>query len=216
MTLQTTASSGDPLNISEIKTEFGSSSTLLTSYYRGGGLVPNHEANAAIPASGSIKVLDFLGADKTFRCTINSGTYSTGGIVPATYYGYSTNLDGFTGTSFGSLSGYTYFGVSSSSLDQATIGGIYCASFFVVGPGGGGGGGGGPGGFVYVTALLLVGGDYTTTANWTSMTLTQTASVTLTRAAATSVTYYASGNYTKYTWATQTLNATGAVTMEIS
>ena len=206
MTLQSSA----PLTLNEIKTEFGNSSTLLTSYYRGGGSVPNHEANANIPTSGNIKVLDFLNTDKTFRCSMTSGSYSTGGIVPVYFYGYSKNLDGYPGTSFGSLSGYTYLGVSGSSLDQAIIGGLYGFQVFVAGPGGGGGGN-----FVYNTVLLLEGGDYTASSTWTSLTVSQSGSVTLTRAGATSATYFSSGNYTKYTWMTLSINGTGAISVEI-
>jgi hypothetical protein len=207
MTLQSTASGGNPLTINEIKAEFGGPNT-ITSYRRGGGYVPNHQANSAIPTSGTVGVLSFLSADKTFRSSITSGTTSSGGNT--TYFGYSKNLDGI-GT-FGSLTGYSLFGISASSTAQATIGGIYGTRLVIPFP------------FstvVYSTTFILEGGDYTASATWTSLTMTQIASVTVTRATASgstgSTTYNSGGNYTVYTWLnTQSINATGAVTFEIT
>lgn len=206
MTLQSTASSGNPLTINEIKAEFGGLNK-ITNYYRGGGYVPNHEANSVIPTSGNIKVLDFLSADKTFRSSITSGTSTNGSVV---YYGYSNNLSGIG--AFGSLTGYSLFGISASSTAQATIGEIYGTRLVIPFP------------FstvIYTTTFILEGGDYTSSATWTSLTMTQIASVTVTRATASgstgSTTYNSGGNYTVYTWLnTQSINATGAVTFEIT
>lgn len=50
-----------PIYLSQIKAEFGGDGR-LTSYYRGGGLVPNTPANAAVPTSGTIRVTNFYGA----------------------------------------------------------------------------------------------------------------------------------------------------------
>lgn len=205
MTLQSTASGANPLTINEIKAEFGGPTT-ITSYYRGGGYVPNHEANSGIPTLGNIKVLNFLSADKTFRSSITSGTAGNG--VNLTYYGYSKNLSGI-GYTFGSLTGYSLFGISASSTTQAIIGGIFTSRIVIPFP---------FSSTAYVTTLLLEGGDYTTSAIWTSLTITQaSSSVTVTRAAASQIRYLSTGNYTEYQWAgTQSINATGAVTFEIT
>lgn len=208
MTLQSSASGANPLTINEIKAEFGGPNT-ITSYYRGGGYVPNHDVNVGIPTSGNIKVLDFLSTDKTFRCSITAGQVSINPIGAfITYSGFSTNLDG-VGYSFGSiLSGATYCGISNSSLTQATLGGIYGASVTPVAIAG-------PQLTTYYTVLLLAGGDFTTSATWTSITLTQVTSITLNRTSATA-TYYSSGNYTKYSWGGQTVNGSGTVTVAIT
>ena len=211
MTLQSSASSGNPLTLNEIKAEFGGPNK-ITNYYRGGGYVPNHDTNSLIPTSGNINVLDFLSADKAFRCAITAGQqtiYPIGAII--VYTGYSTNLDG-VGYSFGSiLSGATYCGISGSSLTQATLGGIYSATVYPTGIAG-------PGGTTYSNVLLLAGGDFTASATWTTLTLTGTGGpVTYNRTSATSTTYYSSGNYTKYTWGGSLgIGGTGTVNVAIS
>ena len=211
MTLQSTASGGNPLTINEIKGEFGYTGSntgpnTLTSYRRGGGYVPNHQANAAIPTSGTVDVLNFLSTDKIFKSSITSGTSTSGTVV---YYGYSNNLSGIG--AFGSLTGYSLFGISASSTAQATIGGIFGTRVTISFP---------FPSITYTTTLILAGGDYTSSATWTSLTMTQTSSVTVTRATASGSTgttnYTSSGNYTTYTWFTQSINATGAVTFEIT
>ena len=44
-----------PISLSMIRTEFGLSGTVsMSQLYRGGGIVPNTPANAAVPTSGPI------------------------------------------------------------------------------------------------------------------------------------------------------------------
>ena len=58
MTLQTSGN----ICIGDLKTEFGSSANCLTSYYRGGGIVPDSSTNSGVPTSGNICLTDFYGA----------------------------------------------------------------------------------------------------------------------------------------------------------
>lgn len=52
-----------PISLNQIKTEFGATGTRsLTEFYRGGAYVPNISANSGVPTSGTISLLDFLGA----------------------------------------------------------------------------------------------------------------------------------------------------------
>lgn len=119
MTLQSTASGGNPLTINEIKGEFGyigsnSGPNTIASYRRGAGYVPNHQANANIPSSGTVRVLNFLGADRLFKPAITSG-YST----VATYLG-NINTEGYESGVLGSAT-YTTMGLSVSSLATTTL-----------------------------------------------------------------------------------------------
>lgn len=69
-------SSGE-IKISEIATEFGDTApNQMSEYYRGGGLVPNTPANAAVPTSGQIAVADFYGAQNraSVPLTISANT----------------------------------------------------------------------------------------------------------------------------------------------
>lgn len=51
------------ISLANIQTEFGGTDPIsLSEYYRGGGLVPNTPANAAVPTSGTIQLDDFYGA----------------------------------------------------------------------------------------------------------------------------------------------------------
>lgn len=59
MTLQ----ASPPITLADIKTEFGIAGTVgLTDLYRGGEHIPDTPANVGVPTSGSIDLLDFLGA----------------------------------------------------------------------------------------------------------------------------------------------------------
>lgn len=54
--------SSGAITLAMLQAEFGGSSPVsLSSYYRGGGLVPNSAQNAAIPTSGSISLSQFYG-----------------------------------------------------------------------------------------------------------------------------------------------------------
>lgn len=64
-----------PASLSKIRTEFGSGSTRLTGFNRGGGYVANHENNGAIATStGSLRLSQFLNTDK--NCEPTYGTNS--------------------------------------------------------------------------------------------------------------------------------------------
>ena len=97
--LQTTASSGNPLSLSEIKTEFvtGVNSGVtapnnLREYLRGSGLfadkVPNHSNNNGIAQSGTLNQLGFLGSGYNFISTGGSN-WQKGFLESGTqrYYG---------------------------------------------------------------------------------------------------------------------------------
>jgi hypothetical protein len=71
------------ISMSQIKTEFSGPNN-LTAYYRSGTYVPNTPANAAIPASGTIKLTDFYGASVAPAFTPVARTYTTGSSVTET------------------------------------------------------------------------------------------------------------------------------------
>ena len=61
MTLPTSGT----LTLGMIQTEFSApGGTGLTDFYRGGTYVPNSSANANVPTSGTISILDFYGASE--------------------------------------------------------------------------------------------------------------------------------------------------------
>lgn len=161
-----------PLALSQIKTEFGGGGT-LAAYYRGGGYVANHTANASIPTSGTIAISNFLGAEKNFTCSMTQGTdgYSV--------YGYAA---GYAGSI--SRSG---IGTSPSSTNQVTFDGFYDSYADI---------GFGP---FYVATIFAVSGNTTgtwwTTATWGSVSLSRSSS------AAPSGTYDGSGQ-TYWNWST--------------
>lgn len=52
-----------PISLNQIKAEFGATGTRsITEFYRGGAFVPNTSTNSNVPTSGTISLLDFLGA----------------------------------------------------------------------------------------------------------------------------------------------------------
>lgn len=71
--------------ITDIQTFFGGGGTniAISSYYKGGGLVPNIAGNSGVPTSGVISLSNFYGAVKTSSSTlpikVGSGTFSTKG-----------------------------------------------------------------------------------------------------------------------------------------
>ena len=139
--------------MSQIKTEFGGGGT-LAAYYRGGGYVANHTANASIPTSGTIAISNFLGAEKNFTCSMTIGTDGV------SVYGY------YTGTA-GSVS-RSGIGTSPSSTNQVTFEGFYDAYADI---------GFGP---FYVTTIFIVSGNNTgtwwTDATWSSISLSRASS----------------------------------------
>ena len=85
--------------VADIVDEFaGSAPYALTSYYRGGSLVPNTTANNSVPTSGAISLTDFFGASNTTSWTTT--------VTVAVVTGLFTQ-SGFLSGSFGSLSDST-------------------------------------------------------------------------------------------------------------
>lgn len=83
------------ISLLDIKGEFGGDGA-LTSYYRGGSLVPNTAANAGVPTSGSISVRDFLGASKSVvQLTDRTITHSPGISGTTGRAGIQLSLSGF-------------------------------------------------------------------------------------------------------------------------
>lgn len=130
MALQTSASVGDPLLMSEARTEFGQAGTVFLSGYKiGSGNVANHENNytspAAIPTSGTIFLKNLLGSDKDFES--NSWTkgsalnYST---TCFTSFTFSQNIRTYgyvgVGATYGTKGSIDVVGLSKSSTGQAT------------------------------------------------------------------------------------------------
>ncbi len=64
-----------PISIGDIQTEFGGTGPrALSSYKRGGGLVPNHEQNANIPTTNSnIALSKFYGTARNFEAILIAG-----------------------------------------------------------------------------------------------------------------------------------------------
>lgn len=70
-------SSGTLGFVTDVVAEFGGSSPYaLTDYYRGGSLVPDIGANSGVPASGTIALTDFYGAEATPTLTARAGTFN--------------------------------------------------------------------------------------------------------------------------------------------
>lgn len=79
MTLQ----SSPPISLNQILAEFGAPvGTPLSALHRGGTWVPNSPANAGVPTSGPISVLDFLGASAQ-AVNIPNDTIAALSISPA-------------------------------------------------------------------------------------------------------------------------------------
>lgn len=73
-----------PISLNQIKTEFGATGTRsLTEFYRGGSYVPNIPANSGVPTSGSISLLDFLGASNLVMPAWGPGLVRSNSTAPA-------------------------------------------------------------------------------------------------------------------------------------
>lgn len=73
MTLQSSASAGDPLKFSEIQAEFtpqGSASN-FRAYLKGAGIVQSNDIVPNVPTSGTMNILNFLGAE-CLHATLNN------------------------------------------------------------------------------------------------------------------------------------------------
>lgn len=129
----TTPASGQ-ISSADISGEFGGSAPHnLNEYYRGGGLVANHQNNSGIPTSGQIKMSDFYGTDIDYESFghVPFSTYSfidfgDGNIQYTYYYGIDrTNLTGLAPGGMGTLSSTKQIGKSKSDLTQANTHGFY-------------------------------------------------------------------------------------------
>ena len=77
MTLQASASVGDPLTFSEIKTEFAATATNLRAYLKGQGIVDSNDIAPNVPSTGTISILNFLGAARV-DIVVNLPQYNAG------------------------------------------------------------------------------------------------------------------------------------------
>lgn len=88
MALQSTANTANPLKFSEIKTEFAASANNLRAYLKGAGIVDSNDTAPNVPSSGTISILDFLGAARVtfvgYTDTYNSGSATINPPVGAT------------------------------------------------------------------------------------------------------------------------------------
>lgn len=132
MTLPTSGT----LTLGMIQTEFSApGGTGLTDFYRGGTYVPNSSANANVPTSGTISILDFYGASKASpSLTVTASPTSASGSaevitipldgVIVTTNSVTVTASGGTGTgytySWSRISGSVLIGVSSSTANTVT------------------------------------------------------------------------------------------------
>lgn len=90
-----TFKSSGSVSISELQTFFGTSAGALSSYYRGGGVVPNVSQNSGIPTSGQISLSNFYGASNVATPTPQVRLAVSVNFLPyraGTYYGYWTDV----------------------------------------------------------------------------------------------------------------------------
>lgn len=118
--------SSAPINLSEVKTEFGGGQT--QSYYRrGNGAVANHSNNIAIPTSLPIDLLDFLGGSKNFNSAGGTTwTSAESNVGTDTYFGVNRGLfpgGGFL-NSLGTRGSYYQVGKSYSDTTTTNIDGV--------------------------------------------------------------------------------------------
>lgn len=120
-----------PISLSMIRTEFGVSGTVsMSQLYRGGGVVPNTSANAAVPTSGTIKVSNLYGATKVSLSVTATDIYNSvfrGSGDPADIYmsgTTSTTVIGNVGPvtySWEKVSGSPSMSISSSTAANPTF-----------------------------------------------------------------------------------------------
>jgi len=118
-------SSGLPIALTDIETEFGGTApTSIDEYYKGGLYVPNTAANASIPTSGEIEMADFYGASNAVDSTPDSFTFTdvTGASLSTTYTSNQITVSGLgSGVSATvSVSGGTYSKNSASYTSSST------------------------------------------------------------------------------------------------
>jgi len=194
MSLQTSASSGNPLTLLEIDTEFGGPAVpKLTDFYKAGGYVPPHQCNSTVPTSGRINVLDFLGRDVVFRCVMTTGYALTGDGNGSFYSGYSSSPS--FGFSLGTQSGNSTIGLANNSVNTCTPAALYTLAAW----------NNKLSQYEYYTIFAVASStDFSngTTYPWTNIIITPTSPsgspVTLIRSSATPPTF--DGSYTRWTW----------------
>ena len=174
--------------VADIVDEFaGSAPYALTSYYRGGSLVPNGPAaNNSIPTSGAISLTNFLGSVNTQT----TGNYTIG--IAASFIGLGNSVFGFNANgqagSFGTISTNT---IDFSGFD-VTIGGVYASSANL---------------FFYVTSHVSDSG-------WISMAVGGTTYNRADAGFSQSNSAAFGGNYTLWTWnASSAIATSGTVTV---
>jgi hypothetical protein len=126
MTLQASASSGDPLSLREIMGEFGDDGTAsLRDFNRGGSYVPNITLNNNISTSpGSLTILQFLGGTVAGWQDDFVGLAGTSGINPgAAGCSFTIQADGTydatisgAGGGFGAFTDHRWRGAGSSTV----------------------------------------------------------------------------------------------------
>lgn len=107
-----------PINLSQIKTEFGGGSppNNLTAYYRGGSYVPS-QASTNIPTSGTIKLQDFLGTSMPKLVYSQTTGQQYFFCSPYVYSGYiGSGSFSFATAGLGSMSNYSYSGATILAL----------------------------------------------------------------------------------------------------
>lgn len=92
MTLQSSASGADPLTFSEIRTEFSyqGTSTSFRAYLKNAGIVDSDDDAPSVPTSGTMNMLNFLGAGMRLgmisnQSALNYSLNGIGGTATATY-----------------------------------------------------------------------------------------------------------------------------------
>lgn len=131
-----------PISLSMIRTEFGVSGTVsMSQLYRGGGIVPNTSANAAVPTSGTIKVSNLYGATKVSLSVTATDIYNQvfrGSGDPAMIYMSGTTSTTVTGNvgpvtySWEKVSGSPSMNISSSTAANPTFSANVSANATVV------------------------------------------------------------------------------------
>jgi len=124
-------SSGNPISLGDIQTEFGGASpTSISEYYKGGTYVPNTATNSGVPTSGTISLGDFYGASAAGT----TPTYSV--TAPASINEGSSDTISVTTTNV--ANGTTLYWTVTPSGDFATASGSFSinsnAGFFTVTP----------------------------------------------------------------------------------
>lgn len=92
MTLQSSASGADPLKFSEIRTEFSyqGTSTSFRAYLKNAGIVDSDDDAPSVPTSGTMNMLNFLGAGMRLgmisnQSAVNTSLSGSGGTATAKY-----------------------------------------------------------------------------------------------------------------------------------